>query len=204
MGKPTSDMRCPVEHQAAERSASAAAGKCPFNHGQFSAGKSSQAENGHIPPATRPSSEAHAALNGCPMGYTASEPVQQPQDQAACPMAHGTQNGTASQGSEAAPAQCPMGFTAADGPRMTAFHCVICKSLLYDCVQLSCACKYCRHCVANFRDCPLCGADITSRTPDTELQGTSHAPGMLCTVTVLTCGAIMCHSISSDACCRNG
>ena len=178
MAKPPSDMRCPVEHRAGERSASAAAGRCPFNHSQLSAG-SSQPEKEQVLPSTQPSSEAHAALNGCPMGYMASEPVQQPQDQAACPMGHRAQNGTASQGSEAAPAQCPMGFTAADGPRMTAFHCVICKSLLYDCVQLSCACKYCRHCVANFRDCPLCGADITSRTSDTELQGILHALSML-------------------------
>ena len=29
----------------------------------------------------------------------------------------------------------------------------------------------CRHCVARFQDCPVCGADIISREPDTELQG---------------------------------
>ncbi|KAL0034657.1 hypothetical protein WJX77_001447 [Trebouxia sp. C0004] len=122
------------------------------------------------------SSKAVAALNGCPLGYAASEPVQDAPPTAVCPMGHGPQPGAAharlddAEGSPA-PAQCPMGFTASDGPRMTQLHCVICKSLLYDCVQLSCSCKYCRYCVASFSDCPLCGADITSRTAATELQG---------------------------------
>ena len=126
------------------------------------------------------SSETTAALNACPMGYAASTPVQQSSTPAVCPMGHGPQSAAADSQQEvddasSAPAQCPMGFTAADGPRMTKFHCVICKSLLYDCVQLSCSCKYCRYCVANFTDCPLCGADITNRTDAPELQGTSKA-----------------------------
>ena len=166
-------MQCPVNHNASSKAHAGSAGKCPFDHSQLAATKASNAEEGQQPSATaQPSSEAHAALNGCPMGYTASEPVQE--NGVACPMGFGGTPAANSQSNsnDAAPAQCPMGFTAADGPRMTEFHCVICKSLLYDCIQLSCSCKYCRDCVANFRDCPLCGADISSRTPDIKLQGT--------------------------------
>lgn len=144
-------------------------GKCPFDHSNLTASKPSLSEGPAQPVVAQPSSEAHSALNGCPMGYTASEPATG----GSCPVDHGRKARPGSQMYEdaAAPAQCPMGFTAADGPRMTELHCIICKSLLYDCIQLSCSCKYCRQCVAHFKDCPLCGADITSRTPDTALQG---------------------------------
>ena len=155
------------------------AGKCPFSHAQAKSADSVLAvghaeTNGTATALTgdlNDITEAAAALNGCQLGYTASEPVTK---KARCPVGHGQQQSNATgtdAEQDAAPAQCPMGFTAADGPRMTQFHCVICKSLLYDCVQLSCSCKYCRYCVANFQDCPLCGADITNRTASPELQG---------------------------------
>ena len=156
------------------------AGRCPFDPAQLqSVVSASQAgENGTpmaLPTESQDSPDAVAALNACPFGYAASEPVKEPSAAAArCPMGHGQQQSQASHTDarqDAVPAQCPMGFTAADGPRMTQLHCVICKSLLYDCVKLSCSCKYCRYCVENFQDCPLCGADITSRTAESELQG---------------------------------
>ena len=171
--------------------AAKSARRCPVSHAQpqfvDSAGQAN--ENG-IPAAlsadSQDSPEAVAALNGSPFGYAASEAVKEPSAGAArCPMGHGQQQDhTADTDArqDAAPAQCPMGFTAADGPRMTQFHCVVCKSLLYDCVKLSCSCKYCRYCVANFQDCPLCGADITSRTAVPELQGAALLLYALCTV----------------------
>lgn len=189
-------MECPVSHVVTDKQPTIAhAGKCPFNHGQVrvtttqnTADKAADGQRADLQ-SDEPlqSSEAVAALNGCPLGYAASEPVQDAPPTAVCPMGQGPQPGAAharlddAEGSPA-PAQCPMGFTASEGPRMTQLHCVICKSLLYDCVQLSCSCKYCRYCVANFSDCPLCGADITSRIAATELQGTCCA---LCCVWVV-------------------
>ena len=178
-------MQCPVAHSRTSQEPSGrSAGKCPFSHGtgghaqptSVAAGDQQGRENAGstVTGESRDSSDAVAALNGCPFGYPPSEPVREPSGAAArCPIGHGQQqsNGGPSAEQDSAPAQCPMGFTAADGPRMTQFHCVICKSLLYDCVQLSCSCKYCRYCVAAFHDCPLCGADITSRTHEPKLQG---------------------------------
>ncbi|KAL3148158.1 hypothetical protein ABBQ38_014440 [Trebouxia sp. C0009 RCD-2024] len=175
-------MQCPVAHpRTSQKFSGRSGGKCPFNQarptpvGNVGAGRTGDnATSTALRAVSSDSPEAVAALNGCPFGYAASEPVREPSGaDTSCPMAHGQQQSHVeiSAEQESAPAQCPMGFTAADGPRMTEFHCVICKSLLYDCVQLSCTCKYCRYCVAAYHDCPLCGADITSRTPEPKLQG---------------------------------
>ena len=164
------------------------AGRCPFNHAPPQSA-SQAGENGKsaaLPAESQDSPVAVAALNGCPFGYATSETIKEPSAAAAkCPMGHGQQQSHAADTDarqDAAHAQCPMGFTAADGPRMTQLHCVICKSLLYDCVQLSCSCKYCRYCVSNFQDCPLCGADITSRTAEPELQGAAPLLDAACTL----------------------
>lgn len=193
-------MERPVSHVVHDKQQTTAhAGKCPFNHGQVRVittqsttdkaadGQPADAQSGD----SLQSSEALAAFNGYPLGYAASVPVQDAPP-AVCPMGHGFQPGAAharmdDAESNPAPAQCPMGFTASDGPRMTQLHCVICKSLLYDCVQLSCSCKYCRYCVANFSDCPLCGADITSRTAATDLQGTCCAICCACSASCNLC-----------------
>ena len=181
-------MQCPVSHATTENPISAApAMKCPFNHGQNApSGPQSEPDSSSNQHQTAPQSggkqqpaEIAAALNGCPLGYAESRPIQETATPAVCPLGYEPQSNAAlsqTQADEDAqpPAQCPMGFSASDGPRMTQFHCVICKSLLYDCVQLSCSCKYCRHCVQNFKDCPLCGADIHSRSPAPELQGTLY------------------------------
>lgn len=181
-------MECPVSHaESSQQPPTSPAGKCPFNHGQpisvdrvAVAGHTAESSTAANDANMRGSSEAVAALNGCPFGYAPSEPVQEPTAAApVCPMGHGQQQSLSAPDPDTAPAQCPMGFTSSDGPRMTQFHCVICKSLLYDCVQLSCSCKYCRHCVASFQDCPLCGADVKSRKSVPDLQG---AASTLCTV----------------------
>ena len=182
-----------------QKPAAISAGRCPFNLARpqsvVSAGQAG--ENGTtaaLPADSQKSPEAVAALNGCPFGYATSEAVTEPSAAATkCPMGHGQQQNHAADTDarpDVAPAQCPMGFTAADGPKMTQFHCVICKSLLYDCVQLSCSCKYCRYCVANFQDCPLCGADITSRTAEPGLQGAAHLLYAACTIHPLRDGPL--------------
>ena len=198
-------MQCPVAHartsqaDVSQKPATNSAGRCPFNQGQpQSVDSAGQAGEEGTPAAlaaeSQESPEAVAALNAWPFGYAASQAVKEPSAAAArCPMGHGQQQDhTADPDArqDAAPAQCPMGFTAADGPRMTQFHCVICKSLLYDCVKLSCSCKYCRYCVANFQDCPLCGADITSRTAEPELQGAAHLLYASCRVHPLRNGPL--------------
>ena len=173
-------MQCPVSHaQPSQQPPNPSAGKCPYHHSQpVSAegvaivGQNAERNISNKDAHMGGSPEAVAALNGCPFGYAASEPVKEPSAAApVCPMGHGQQQILPEPDQDSAPAQCPMGFTSSDGPRMTQFHCVICKSLLYDCLQLSCSCKYCKHCVASFQDCPLCGADIKSRKPDPGLQG---------------------------------
>ncbi len=193
-------MECPVSHVVTDKQQTIAhAGKCPFNHGQMrvhttqsTTDKAADGQRADLQSdESLQSCEAVAALNGCPLGYAASVP-EQDAPPAVCPMGHGSQPGAAharldDDESSPAPAQCPMGFTASDGPRMTQLHCVICKSLLYDCVQLSCSCKYCRYFVANFSDCPLCGADITSRTAATELQGTCCAICCACSASCNLC-----------------
>ncbi len=190
-------MECPVSHDVTGKQQPVAhAGKCPFDRGQVrtqsTTDKAADGKRADLQSdESLQSSDAVAALNGCPLGYAASVPVKDAPP-AVCPMGHGSQPGAEHAGlddaeSSPAPAQCPMGFTASDGPKMTQFHCVICKSLLYDCVQLSCSCKYCRYCVANFSDCPLCGADITSRTAATELQGTCCANCCACSVSCNLC-----------------
>lgn len=166
-------MQCPVDH--VQMPASNATGKCPSDHGQQNTEPTPSGDaappvddartNGHA----AQSSQQHTPQGKCPFPHAATAaPSQTTTDPATCSMSYGSQPSSAE-----APqtAQCPMGFSSADGPRMTEFHCVICKSLLYDCTQLGCSCKYCRHCVAAYNDCPLCGADITSRTSDPELQG---------------------------------
>lgn len=151
------------------------AGKCPFNHGEAKALDAATGQkpaqhdeaNGHAN-AAEPS-QTSASRAKCPFPHATSEDSSQaPADPATCPMGYGPQPSSADTPQTA---QCPMGFSSVDGPVMTQFHCVICKSLLYDCVQLSCSCKYCRYCTLEYSDCPLCGADIKSRTPVAELQG---------------------------------
>lgn len=162
-----------TEH--AHTSPAKATAKCPFSHIQSKDAPPvshdsvhsvrDSTSNGY---AVKPSDE-FARQGICPFPHASAAAASQTSaDPATCPMGYGPQPSTAE-----APqtAQCPMGFSSADGPRMTEFHCVICKSLLYDTVQLGCSCRYCRHCVAAYNDCPLCGADISSRTPDPKLQG---------------------------------
>ncbi|GMH34415.1 hypothetical protein BSKO_02249 [Bryopsis sp. KO-2023] len=67
--------------------------------------------------------------------------------------------------------RCPLGFGTSSGPKFTILHCRICRSLLYDCVQLDpCEHKFCSFCVERFEACPLCGADIQNLSKDEKMQ----------------------------------
>lgn len=66
---------------------------------------------------------------------------------------------------------CPLGFgSGKEGPRMGIFHCIICKSIMYEASKTNCGHTFCKHCIEKFRDCPACGADITDIQPNTEIQ----------------------------------
>eukprot|EP00850_Spirogloea_muscicola_P017155 SM000144S00703 [mRNA] locus=s144:304396:307167:- [translate_table: standard] len=66
--------------------------------------------------------------------------------------------------------RCPLGYSSASF-RIGPLSCAHCKALLFD----ACRCRPCRHifcrgCLASFRDCPLCGADIDGLEPHKEMQ----------------------------------
>lgn len=66
---------------------------------------------------------------------------------------------------------CPLGFgSGKEGPRMGIFHCIICKSIMYEASKTNCGHTFCKHCIEKCRDCPACGADITEIQPNTEIQ----------------------------------
>ena len=139
-----------------------AAAACPYGFG--AAQTPEQAADKH-PTGCSASEGTDKPAGGCPMGFGAA----QTPDKAAgsCPMGYGQ----APQQSDKPAAKCPMGYGQADGPQLSQFHCTLCKSLLFNCVVLSCSHRFCGDCVARFNDCPVCGADIDSRAPDKELQG---------------------------------
>lgn len=66
--------------------------------------------------------------------------------------------------------KCPFGYdtqTFKLGP----LSCVICQALLFECSKcVPCSHIYCKACISNFKDCPLCGADIDKIEPDDNLQ----------------------------------
>lgn len=51
------------------------------------------------------------------------------------------------------------------------------RSLFFDCVVTSCGHRYCAGCIRDARDCPACGADITSLAPDPQTQGGFRVAG---------------------------
>ncbi|GIL72786.1 hypothetical protein Vretimale_4430 [Volvox reticuliferus] len=67
---------------------------------------------------------------------------------------------------------CPLGFGSAGAGKseLSPYHCVLCRGLLHDpVVTTGCRHTFCAFCVRRFRDCPTCGADIESTSPDTAL-----------------------------------
>ena len=68
------------------------------------------------------------------------------------------------------PAACPLGFSSSQRPKLGQFQCPLCRCLYYDCVTTNCGHRYCAACIAPFRDCPTCGADIASMAADEDTQ----------------------------------
>eukprot|EP00246_Nothoceros_aenigmaticus_P017304 TRINITY_DN8385_c0_g1_i1.p1 TRINITY_DN8385_c0_g1~~TRINITY_DN8385_c0_g1_i1.p1 ORF type:complete len:392 (+),score=68.62 TRINITY_DN8385_c0_g1_i1:190-1365(+) len=66
--------------------------------------------------------------------------------------------------------KCPLGYDSASfkiGP----LSCVICRALLFNtCRCVPCEHIFCRGCISQFQDCPLCGVDIKNIEPDHNLQ----------------------------------
>lgn len=58
---------------------------------------------------------------------------------------------------------------------MSNLHCIVCKCLYYHCTTSNCGHRFCRDCATKFSDCPVCGHDITSWTPDPDTQATVDA-----------------------------
>jgi len=74
------------------------------------------------------------------------------------------------------PTECPLGFGGSkQGPKLSNLHCIVCKCLYYDCTTSNCRHRFCRECATKFSDCPVCGHDITSWTPDPDTQATVDA-----------------------------
>jgi hypothetical protein len=70
------------------------------------------------------------------------------------------------------PAVCPLGFGSSNkGPRLSPLHCIICKSLMYNCVVTECGHRFCAACISRTPDCPACGADVGTVSPDKDVQG---------------------------------
>jgi hypothetical protein len=68
------------------------------------------------------------------------------------------------------PAKCPFGYDS-NTFKLGPLSCIICQALLHESSKCKpCAHKFCKACIARFKDCPLCGADIEGIEPDTELQ----------------------------------
>ncbi|KAF3522411.1 hypothetical protein F2Q69_00049023 [Brassica cretica] len=68
------------------------------------------------------------------------------------------------------PAKCPFGYDSQTF-KLGPFSCMLCQSLLFDSTRcVPCAHIFCKVCLARFKDCPLCGADIESMEADENLQ----------------------------------
>jgi hypothetical protein len=81
---------------------------------------------------------------------------------------------------------CPLGFGSSKTRLPSPLHCSICRGLLHDCVRVNaCGHKFCRFCISNFKDCPICGVDVDGVTLDTDTNG-AHCRNMRSCPTSLT------------------
>ncbi|KAJ3676628.1 hypothetical protein LUZ60_004040 [Juncus effusus] len=68
--------------------------------------------------------------------------------------------------------KCPFGYDS-ETFKLGPLSCMICHALLFNTSKcVPCAHKFCKVCISRFNDCPLCGADIESTEPETDLQAT--------------------------------
>jgi hypothetical protein len=72
-----------------------------------------------------------------------------------------------------------MGFGAGGTARLDPLACIICRTLYYDAAKTACQHRFCRFCIAPFRDCPICGADCKPLGADAEMQGVCRRRSLL-------------------------
>ncbi|GAB4855229.1 hypothetical protein Ancab_023854 [Ancistrocladus abbreviatus] len=66
--------------------------------------------------------------------------------------------------------KCPFGYDSVSF-KLGPLSCIICHALLFESSKcMPCSHIYCKACISRFKDCPLCGADIDTIEPDTDLQ----------------------------------
>ncbi|RMZ52791.1 hypothetical protein APUTEX25_000910 [Auxenochlorella protothecoides] len=114
--------------------------------------------------------KAAAQAAGCPFHSQIPEQAEAPKAPGKCPfLASGGAQPSTPVGSDAP--KCPMGFSSEVQQKLGSFHCVLCKSLLHDCVRTACRHEYCRACIERYHDCPICGADAQPLTAAPDVQG---------------------------------
>ena len=89
-----------------------------------------------------------------------------------CPIMKYKEGGFQSLPSGSQTTKCPLGFGGGSqqGPRMGMLHCIVCKSIMYQASTTNCGHTYCKECAEKFKDCPTCGADITSIERNAEVD----------------------------------
>ncbi|KAH0918763.1 protein NCA1 [Brassica rapa] len=146
---------------------------CPFSKAARPDNASSAPKQADTTPSACPFSKA-ARSDDAKQGETTAS--------AACPFSKSADASAPSKGcpekegrlskedSATVPAKCPFGYDSQTF-KLGPFSCMLCQSLLFDSTRcVPCTHVFCKVCLARFKDCPLCGADIESIEADENLQ----------------------------------
>ncbi|XP_009116123.1 protein NCA1 [Brassica rapa] len=154
---------------------------CPFSKAARPDDASASRKQADTTPSVCPFSKADASArkqgettaSGCP--FSKSDASARKQGEVAskgCPVNEGRVNKEEDSTTDSAtvPAKCPFGYDSQTF-KLGPFSCMLCQALLYDSSRcVPCTHVFCKVCVARFKDCPLCGADVESIEADESLQ----------------------------------